>query len=98
MLTSAAKPLVAGREERADVAEPCGAEDRVGERVSDHVAVGVPGEAFGMLEANAGEHERDALRERVRVDADADAQAQANAPGSSSSELIRIADAGGSCR
>ena len=63
-----------GGEERADVAEVGGAEDRVDQRVRDHVAVGVAGEAARLVERDAAEDERHALLERVRVDADADAE------------------------
>ena len=56
-----------GREERADVAEVRGAEDRVDERVRDDVAVGVAGQTARILDRHAAEHERHALLERVRV-------------------------------
>ena len=62
------------REQRADVAEPGGAEHRVDQRVRDHVAVGVAGEPARMVELDAAEDERHALDERVRVDADPDAE------------------------
>ena len=70
----AAEALLARREERADVAEPGRAEQRVDQRVREHVAVGVAGEAARVVELDAAEHERHALLERVRVDADADAE------------------------
>ena len=82
----AAEPLVSRREQRADVAEPGGAEDRIGERMRDHVAVGVAREPTRVIEPHAAEHERDAVRERVRVDAHADTKVTAAPPGSSSSE------------
>jgi hypothetical protein len=49
-----------------------------------------------MIEPNAAEHERDPVGERVRVDAQADPHDSAT--GSSSSESMRIASAGGFCR
>ena len=64
---------VVGREERADVLEPGGSEQRVGERVREHVAVGVAREPARMLDPDAAEHERHAVLERVRVEARADA-------------------------
>src|SRR5207237_2826828 len=67
--------LLARRKERADVAEAGRAEDGVGERVGDHVAVRVSRETAGMVEADAAEHERHAVLERVRIDAGADPQA-----------------------
>ena len=65
-------PLVSGGEERADVAEVRGAEDRVDERMRDDVAVRVAGEPARMVDRHAAEHERHALLERVRVEADPD--------------------------
>ena len=73
--------LVPGGKERADVAEPGRAEQGVDERVGDHVAVGVAGEATRVLDLDAAEDERDALLERMRVEAEADRGAQtASAP------------------
>ena len=60
--------LVVGREERPDVREPRCAEQGVGERVGDHVAVGVPGEPARMVDRDPAEHERHARLEGVRVD------------------------------
>ena len=90
----AAEALVARREQRADVAEPGSAEQRVDQRVREHVAVGVAGEAARMVDRHAAEHERHAVDERVRVDTDPDAQSHASTAGSSSSERIAIAPAG----
>ena len=59
---------------------PARAQHGVGEGMGDHVAVGVAGEPARVVEANASEHERDAVRERVRVDADADAELSQAAP------------------
>ena len=70
----AAEALVVGWEERADVAEPCRAEKRVGQRVRDDVPVGVAGEAVGMVDAHTAEHERDPRLEGVGVHTDADAK------------------------
>jgi len=66
--------------------------------VRDHVPVRVPGEPTRVIEADAAEHERDAFRKRVRVDAQPDPQGHASTSGSSSSDAMRIASAGGSCR
>ena len=63
----AAVLLVARREERADVSEVRRAEERVDERVRDHVAVGVTGETSWIVDRHAAENERHALLERVRV-------------------------------
>ena len=57
----------------ADVLEPGRAEQGVGERVSEDVAVRVARQAARMLEPNAAEHERDVLLEGVRIEAGADA-------------------------
>ena len=65
--------LVARREESPDIGETGGTEQRVGERVCDHVAVGVPGEAPWMVDRDTAEDERDAVRERVGVDTQPDA-------------------------
>ena len=40
----------------------------------DHVAVGVPGETARVVEADAAEHERNAVRECVRIDTEPDPQ------------------------
>ena len=64
---------VCGGEERADVFEPGRAEQGVGQRVGEDVAVRVARQAAWMLDPNAAEHERDALLEGVRVEAGADA-------------------------
>ena len=70
----AAPARIAGREHRADVVEPRCAQDRVDERVREHVAVGVAGKAPRRLDRHASEDERDPVRKGVRVDADADAK------------------------
>ena len=71
---------VAGGEERADVAEPCGPEHGVDESVCDHVAVRVPREPAGMVDRDAAEHEPHVVLERVRVDAEADAELRHRQP------------------
>ncbi len=53
----AAVSLVVGREEGADVREPGCAEQRVGEGVRDHVAVGVADEPTRVVDAHAAEDE-----------------------------------------
>src|SRR5699024_3388082 len=58
----------------ADVPEPGRAEHGVRQRMRDHVAIRMAGEPARMLEANAAEHERHAVLERVGVDADPDAE------------------------
>ena len=64
-----------------------------------HVAVRVARRARGDGELDAAEHERDALGERVRVDAEPDAELRHRAPRAArSSERIRSASGGGSCR
>jgi hypothetical protein len=62
------------REERADIADPGGSEQRVDQRVRDHVAVRVPCQPARMLEAHTAEHEGNVVRERMRVHAETDAQ------------------------
>ena len=56
---------IAGREEAADVAGGDCAEQRVGNGVQQHVAVGVAGEAFGMIDCQAADLERHAGLECV---------------------------------
>ena len=80
--------LVAGGEERADVAEPRRAEHGVDEGVRDHVAVRVAGEAARVLDRDPAEHERHAVLERVRVDARARRGAQTPSTSGSSSERV----------
>ena len=81
---------IPGGEERADVLEARGAEHRVGERVREHVAVGVAGEPARMVDPDAAEHERHAVLERVRVDAGADpVLGHGSRSGSSASESTR---------
>ena len=66
-----ALPLrLAGREERADVLQAGSAEQRVDERVREHVAVGVADEPARVLDPDTAEDERDAFGQDVRVDAD----------------------------
>ena len=72
--------LVAGREQRADVAETGRAEQGVDERMRDHVAVRVAGEAARMLDRDAAEDERHAVLQSMRVDAEPDAQVRHRAP------------------
>src|SRR5436190_5368018 len=68
-------PLRRGRgKEGPDVAEPGRADDGVDQRMRDHVAVGMAGEASVVLDRDAAEDERHALHERVRVDTDPDSQ------------------------
>ena len=69
----AAPALVGVREVRADVVEPGGAEQRVDDRVREHVRVGVPGEPeqLRVLQAHAAEDQRTARLEPVRVPSDA---------------------------
>ena len=73
----AAVALVVGGKERADVAEPGGAEQRVGERVGDaRRRPSGPTSPRGWSIVDAAEHERHAVAERVGVDADADAESR----------------------
>ena len=69
----AGEPRIVGRKERADVLEPGGTEQRVGERVREHISVGVAGKPARVLDRHAAEHERHAVLERVRVEAGTDA-------------------------
>jgi hypothetical protein len=64
----------------------------------EHVAVGVTREPAVEVEAHAAEDQRHAALELVRIDADPDAEAHGSTAGSSSSDSILIAPAGGSCR
>ena len=64
--------LVVGGKERADVREAGGAEQRVGQRMGDDVAVGVPDQPARMVDRDAAEHERNALAEGVGIDAEPD--------------------------
>ena len=66
---------VGGREEGADVAGGDCAEQGVGDGVKEEVAVGVAGEAFGMVDLEAADDERDAGLESVGVKAETDAHA-----------------------
>ncbi len=65
--------VVVGREERADVPEPGGSQQGVGERMRDHVTVGVADEPARMVEGDAAEHKRHSLPEGVCIDSDPDA-------------------------
>src|SRR5690606_691494 len=64
---------IAGREVGADVAQRQRAEHRVAQRVQDHVAVAVRGDAAIMRHAHAAQHHVVALDEGVYVVALADA-------------------------
>ena len=90
---------VAGGKERADVLHPGGTEDGIRERVRKHVAVAVPGHPPRVLDLHAAEHEGHTVLERVRVESGADAiVGHGRTSGNSSSERMRIASRGGSCR
>src|SRR5580658_5320411 len=56
---------IARREEAADVAGGNSAEERVGNGVQQHVAVGVAGQAFGMIDGQAADLEWHARLECV---------------------------------
>src|SRR5262249_22067062 len=87
------------REQRADVLHAGRAENRVGQRMREDVAVGVPRQPARMLDAHAAEHQRDAVLQRVCVEAGTDAElAHAKSSGSCASESTRNASRGGSCR
>src|SRR5439155_1289733 len=65
-------PFGVGRgEELADVALARRPEDRVDQRVRDHVAVRMAYEARLARKVDPREHERDPVREAVRIDAEA---------------------------
>ena len=68
--------LVGVREVLADVAEPGRAEQRVDDRVREHVGVGVAREAALAGDLDAAEDQRPPVREAMRVDADPAAHAQ----------------------
>ena len=61
---------VVGAEHLADVAEACGAEQRVAQRVGRDVAVGVAGAAVCALEKQSEQPARPARLDRVHVGAD----------------------------
>ena len=64
---------IAGRKEAADVARGHGAQQRVGNGVQQHVAVGVAGQALGVVQRHAADAQRHAGLEFVRVIAKSDA-------------------------
>ncbi len=63
---------IARREEAADVAGGHGAQQRVGDGVQQHVAIGVTGKALGMVQCHAADAQRYARLECVRVPAKSD--------------------------
>ena len=63
---------IAWREKGPDVARGDGAQQRVSNGVQQHVAVGVPGQALGMVEQHAANAQRYARFERMRVPAKSD--------------------------
>src|SRR5438874_3001 len=63
---------LAGWKQQADVSEPCRTEQRVDQRMRDHVAVRVAREAARRVDRDAPEHERNTVREGMRVDAEPD--------------------------
>jgi hypothetical protein len=71
---------VAGREEAADVPGRDGAEQRVGDGVQQHVAVGVAGEALGMLDVEAADAQGHSGGECVGIPAATDSQAHGLVP------------------
>jgi hypothetical protein len=71
---NAAERVVFGGKEAPDVPEGRGPEERVDERVGDDVAVGVPGQATVLAEADPREDERDAVGKGVSIDAEPDPQ------------------------
>jgi len=69
-----ALPLgVGGGEEGADVSGGYGSEEGVGDGVEEEIAVGVAGEALGMVDAQTTDDEGYAFLEGVGVEAEADA-------------------------
>ena len=75
---------------------PCRAEQRVGQRVRDDVPVGVAGEAAGMVDAHASEHERNPRLEGVGVHTDADAKVAHGSRLASRRDVSRPMSASGS--
>ena len=63
----AAVALLTGGEEPADVAEPGGPEQRVDQRMRDHVSVGMAGEPARVVDLDPAQDERDAFDEPVGV-------------------------------
>ena len=72
--------LVLGREERADVVHAGRAEQRVAERVTDDVGVGVTVESVRVRDLDPAEHERTPGHQAVRVEGRADAELSQAAP------------------
>ena len=64
---------VRGREVLPEVAEPASAEQGVGERMADHVAVGVPGQSGLPFERHPAKEQRPAGVPGVQVDPQTDA-------------------------
>ena len=64
---------IAGREEAADVAGGHGTQQRVGDGVEQHVAVGVAGQALRVVQRHAADAQGHAGLELVRVIAKTDA-------------------------
>ena len=64
---------IAGREMHADVAVGERAEDGVGQRVQDHIGVGMAGERLGVRDLDAAEGDVIARPEGMHVEAGADA-------------------------
>ncbi len=63
---------IAGRKEAADIARGNRAQQRVGYRVQQHVAVGVAGQPLGMVQRHPANAQRHARLECVRVLAKSD--------------------------
>src|SRR5439155_16865295 len=73
---------VGGGKQRADVPQPRGAQNRVGERMGHRVGVGMARKTLGMWDFHSSEDQLAAVGEAVRVVADADAH------GTSSSAIL----------
>ena len=64
-----ALPLRVGRQEMlADIAEPCGAEKRIGDRVKNDVGIAMAGEPAGVRNGDPPEHDRPIACESVHVE------------------------------
>ena len=89
---------IARGKQRADVAEPGGAEDGVDQRVREHVAVRMAGEPPRVIEGDTTEHERHPGLQGVSVDADADPVAHRITSASPSRPSTATAPGGVACR
>ena len=86
-------PRVGVRKVRTDVAQRERAQQRVADRVQQHVGVGMPGEPARMRDRDAAQHERPALDQRVHVESGADAHRRQDASSAACAARIAAASA-----